>query len=173
MKLSKRLLISISLIAVLTIAISASAYAYYFIYLPSTIVYTAVTADVQYYEWSGGAKRNNITLSFNFAANVTTYEANATWGIRNSGANPKTVENWIVAITDTAKVTNVTIQILTQNGVTSKAVMQWVTGDPAPPTTHQSWSASATTNYMLRIWCTGATSVANIQVTLGLETIEV
>jgi hypothetical protein len=148
------------------------AYAYYFVYLPSTIVYTAVTPDVQFYKWSDGTKQNNITLSFNFAANVSTYEPNATWAIRNSGGSPKTVKNWIDSITDTTKITNITIQIMTDDGLTQKALMKWVTGDPAPPTAQQSWSASAGTNYLIWIWCTGATSVADIHVTLGLQTTE-
>lgn len=164
----------LSLVALLTAValLTTSAYAYFFIYLPSTIKYTAVTPDVQYYRWSDGYKQNNITLTYKFAANVVTYVANATWGIRNSGATPKTVYNWIDRISDTSKISNITIQILTQDGGTVKATLQWKTGDPAPPTAKQSWTADAGANYVLRIWCTGATSIANIEIKLGLKTIE-
>ena len=169
MKRKTMLLLVVFLTAAL---LTASAYAYFFIYLPSTIQYTVVTPDVQYYRWSDGYKQNNITLTYNFAANVTTYDANATWGIRNSGASAKTVYNWIDSISDTSKISNITIQILTQNGGTVKATLQWKSGDPAPPTTEQSWTADAGTNYMLRIWCTGATSVADIEIKLGVKTVE-
>jgi hypothetical protein len=169
LKISKRL--AIILLIALAALIPIGTYAYVFIYVPSTIQYTAVTPDVQFFRWSDSAKRNNITLLYNFAANVTTYDENATWGITNSGGSPKTVENWIVSITDTSKVANITIEILDASSVV-KATIQWVTGDPAPPTTAQSWSASAGAFYTLRIWCTGATSISSITIMLGLQTTE-
>lgn len=148
----------------------ASVSAYYFVYSTSTINFTAVTPDVQFYRWSDNATRNNITLTYNFAANVTTYDANATWGIRNNGTSPKTVENWIDSISNTAYVTNITIQILTQDGLTVMNTTQWTTG--ALPTTKVSWIAEDATNYILRIWCKGATTVDDVTITLGLQTTE-
>jgi hypothetical protein len=172
MKMTRHLPALLGTLLCLFCIFSTGAAAYYFIYSASTINFTAVTPDIQFYRWSDEATRNNITLTYNFAANVTTYDTNATWGIRNSGASNKTVENWIQSISNTAKVANVTIQILTQNGATIMNTTSWVTGDPAPPTALKSWTAVNGTNYMLRIWCKGATSVATITVTLGLQTTE-
>ena len=114
--------------------------------------------NVRFIHWSDGTFSNTISLDYNIYADVTTYDSNATYGIANTAGKAITVSVRIGSITNTGKVANVTLTILSQDGTQQVARMSWTGGD-ALPTADQTFTATAQTDYLIQISIRGASSV--------------
>ena len=135
-----------------------------------TLTLTGAVPDVRFIRWSDSNLFNTVNLPYNIYADMWIYEANATYGISNTHAtDAKTVDIYINTISDTTKVANVTVQILTQDGTTVKATCTWATTGSLP-TSKQTFTADPSTNYIIRVWVKGSTSVvATDSVTVGMK----
>jgi hypothetical protein len=147
------------------------------VFATATLVYdwtatlTASTPKVQFIKHSDQNLYNTIDLPYNIYADMWTQDDNATYGIKNTDvSNPHTVYLYINSIDETAKVANVTIWVKTLDGVTTKAIITWEGG--SLPTAEQSFSAEASTTYMLTVWVKGAATVANVLVSLKMKVAE-
>ncbi len=114
--------------------------------------------NVRFVHWSDGTFSNTVSLNYNIYADVTTYDSNATYGIANTAGKAITVILRIGSITNTGKVANVTLTILSQDGTQQVAKMSWTGGD-ALPTPDQTFIAAAQTDYLLQVSIRGASSV--------------
>lgn len=135
-----------------------------------TLTLTGAIPDVRFIKWANSTLHNTVDLPYNIYADMWIYDANATYGIRNTNATlSKTVDIYINTISDTTKVANVTVQILTQDGDTVKATCTWATTGSLP-TSKQSFTADPSTNYIIRVWVKGSTNVvATDSVTVGMK----
>jgi hypothetical protein len=121
-----------------------------------TLTSTSTTPKVQFIKFSDETLYNTIDLHYDVYPDMWTQGSNATYGIRNTDTSDHTVYLYIDAIDQTSKVANVTIWIKSLDGTTNKATITWQGG--SLPTTEQSFSASANTKYMMKVWIKGASS---------------
>jgi hypothetical protein len=135
------------------------------------VTLTASTPKVRFIKHSDQTLSNTIDLPYNVYADMWTQDTNATYGIKNTDAGAAhTIYLYINAIDQTSKVANVTIWIKSLDGTTIKATITWQGG--SLPTTEQSFSAVASTTYMMTVWVKGAATVANVVVSLKMKVAE-
>jgi hypothetical protein len=134
-----------------------------------TIGLTAATPNVRFIKWSDLTLSNTIDLAYNLYADIWLQVSNdTTYGIKNTDAgDAHTVYLDIESISDEAKVYNVTVWIMSKDGVTEKAEMTWQGG--SLPTAEQNFSAVANTEYIIKTWVKGASTVGAVTVTLKLK----
>jgi len=143
------------------------------VFATATLVYdwnvtlTASTPKVRFIKHSDQTLSNTIDLPYNVYADMWTQDSNATYGIKNTDTSDHTVYLYIDTIDETSKVANVTIWIKSLDGTTNKATITWQGG--SLPTTEQSFSAVASTTYMMTVWVKGAATVANVVVSLKMK----
>jgi hypothetical protein len=114
--------------------------------------------SIKFIHWSDGTVYNTISLSYNIYADVTTYDANATYGITNTATKPLIIGLRMGSISNNGKVANVTLTILSQDGTQLMARVTWSAGNTLP-TSQQSFTASAKTNYVIQVSIKGASAV--------------
>lgn len=135
-----------------------------YFFLWSTV--RADSTDVMFIQWSDESLHTTIWEEYRIYSDITTYDANATYGIRNNGTSSYNSSIYLSSINNTNSITNITVAILSQDGVSTKATSTWEGG--ALPTATQNWTADATTNYVLRIWIEGNSSVSDATIVFRL-----
>ncbi len=120
--------------------------------------------SVEFIHWIDGSHSNTISLSYDVYSDVTTYDSNATYGVRNNAIRQITVSVRVESMSNTAELANLTLTILSQDGVQQMARISWASGS-AIPTPFQTFTASPQTNYIIQVSIKGASSIANNEAT--------
>lgn len=110
----------LSLTTVRAVAMIGIVFATAMLYYDWTVTMTGATPVVQFFKWSDSTNATTIDLTYHVYANLWLIEDNATYGIKNWGATPKTVYMWVESTnvtTPTDWFANFTIQIRNQTGV--------------------------------------------------------
>lgn len=135
-----------------------------------TLTFTASTPKVRFYKWSDQTLHDTIDLPYNIYADLWAQDSNATHGIKNTDTSNHTVYLYVDSINATTKVHNVTIWVQSKNASSTKATVTWQGG--SLPTSEQSFTAVASTEYILKIWLKGASTVADVLVSLKMKVAE-
>jgi hypothetical protein len=116
-------------------------------------------ADVNFYNWSDGAQKSSIALSYDTYAETWNIISNASYGIKNSNAtSSKVVKLWVDSGTNTLKIGNFTVVILDSTG-NVQAVWTTATWSNLGEASAVSWTAISNNVYTIQIWVKGSSSV--------------
>ena len=119
---------------------------------------SGANSNVKFIHWADATFSNTISLNYNMYADVTTYDANATYGITNMANKLISISVRIESISNTGKVANLTLTILSQDGTQQMTRISWAGGN-AFPTPPQTFTANPQANYMIQVSIKGASSV--------------
>lgn len=163
-----------SLLALLLIpSLIGVAFASAFLYYDWSMTLTAATPQVRFMKWSDQTLTNTIALSSNVYADAWVKNDNDTYGIKNTGATPKTCSVWFSSIVGGSYVANITIVVTNQTG-TTLATLTTNGATNIGEGYAQSFTSDANgiKTDTLKIWVKGAGSVGSVTVNLGMKTNE-
>ena len=132
----------LSLTAIRVIAMIGIVFAAPLLYYDWTVTMTGATPVVQFFKWSDSSNATTIDLTYNIYPSLWVIDDNATYGIKNWGATPKTVYMWVDNCNRTTWFGNFTVQIRNETGT---ILATWTTTNFASvgEGTAVSWTADA------------------------------
>jgi hypothetical protein len=116
------------------------------------------SSNVKFIHWADETFSNTISLNYNMYADVTTYDANATYGITNLANKLISISVRIESISNSGKVANLTLTIFSQDGTQQMTRISWAGGNSVP-TSPQTFNANPQTSYVIQVSLKGADSV--------------